>query len=108
LDGKVELTSASPKTYRFADNIAKGDLSEYATIDQHMIHIICDTHLRGSIQHGSYYLKLENVVMVAANIVGLPISSFQAIIWGCRVSLFESGHDVSGIYQLIASLGSTE
>jgi hypothetical protein len=108
LDGNIQLTDASPKTFRFADNIANGDLSQFATIDQHMIHIICDTKMRGSISHGSYYLVLERVVILVATMLGLPVSAFQAILWGCRVSLFESGHDVSDIYSLIASLGNAE
>lgn len=105
LDGTATLDTKAPKTHAFGDNIRNPETSTLVTIDQHMIHIICDTGLRGSINPGNHYPKLAKAMRQAANILGMPMLKLQAAIWCCRVALFKAGYDVDGLSALLAEYG---
>lgn len=104
LDGESKLEPSSEKTFSFSDNIRFGHASKLVTIDQHMIHSICDTGLRGSIGAGGYYSLLANVIIHVAALLGLTPEELQAIIWGCRVALFQAGYTVEDIAVMLSEL----
>lgn len=104
LDGTHLLLPTANKTYRFGDNIRHPQSSVYGTIDQHMVHIICNTGLRGSINPGQYYDVLENAVIHTAQILGLQTHKLQSAVWCCRVDMFKAGYDVATIEQLLGEL----
>lgn len=104
LDGTHRLLPTASKTFRFGDNIRNPQNSTYGTIDQHMVHIICNTGLRGSINPSRYYDVLENALIHTAQILGLQTHKLQAAVWCCRVDMFKAGYDVATIEQLLGEL----
>lgn len=106
LDGTATLDAKAAKTYAFSDNIRKPESSTLVTIDQHMIHIICDTGLRGSINPGNHYPKLAKAMRQAANILGMPMLKLQAAVWCCRVDFFKAGYTVDQLNDLLSEYGN--
>lgn len=73
-------------------------------VDMHMIHIACDTRLKGSIQAGVYYGAISKAIGFTATLLGYDEKQFQALLWGTRVDLFKAGVSVDTIYAIIADL----
>lgn len=101
LDGLGELSDSAPKTYRFGENIRFPQDSGYVTIDQHMVHMLCNTGLRGSINPAGYYYLLEKVVQNVAHALGILPLKLQAAVWSFRVAMFKAGYDVDTLQTLL-------
>lgn len=105
LDG-WSIPPESEKTYNFAHNLEFPEETsfEYGTIDQHMVHIICGTKLKGTINPSGYYQRLKSALIKAAHILNILPQQLQAAVWGFRVDAFEAGMSVVDIYSLIDEL----
>jgi len=108
LAGGGDIEPTSEKTYCFADNLEFPLTSLRATIDQHMIHVLCETRWKGSIGAGGYYGQLEEAVVEAAAILRIRPSELQATIWHERVTRFAAGYSVESIYELVESIAIVE
>lgn len=102
LDGN-DIPATREKTYNFAHNLEFPEESsfEFATVDQHMIHILCNTKCKGSINPSRYYNKLKLVIIRVAKGLGILPQQLQAAVWGYRVDAFASGLSVDSVYELM-------
>lgn len=104
LDTGQDIPPTREKTYNFAGNLEFPDSPDYCTVDQHMIHILTGTGLKGSINPNKNYGRLQRVIIVACTVLGILPSEGQAAAWGFRVDSFEAGLSVDSLMELVQSI----
>jgi hypothetical protein len=101
----IDIPKTRKKTYDFGQCLEFPEvLGLVSPVDMHMIHIACNTHLKGSIQPGSHYGAISKAITFAANLLGMDEKQFQSLLWGTRVDFFKAGLSVDTIYAVIADL----
>lgn len=87
LDGQYVIQKrTAPKTFSFADNLEKCELSSEVTVDQHNCHILLgENDVFGSIGiSASQYKRLVAPMYHCAAMVGLHPTQFQSLLWNWR------------------------
>jgi hypothetical protein len=107
LDGN-DIPETREKTFAFARNLEFPKEGKLATVDQHMIHILTGTRLKGSINPGSHYKRLAKVVLLGCKLLGVTVEEGQAAVWGFRVDSFKAGVSVDSLCDLVEGLIDSE
>lgn len=101
----IDIPETRFKTYDFGQCLEFCELLGLSSpVDMHMIHISCDTRLKGSINPCGYYKRISKCIAFAAGLVGMDEKQFQSLLWGTRVDMFKRGLSVDTIYSIINDL----